>query len=193
MAARTCVICGNFAMSWQDLARACRVQIRQELPGHGHSALQSIDNTRRKRIKGKRDLYDTVFISYMFDRYTDPRDKIYAMTSPADPLPKACLTFDFIRSTEEIYLRFAVEIVFDGTMTETCMGRRVVVLNDCVIGLALAESWVGDLVCCFENTKLTLIPFVIRCQGNSYHLIGQSSIAALSNSERSSFQMLAYT
>lgn len=352
MAAQARVICGSFAVSWEDLARACRVQIRQESLRHGHNALESIDNTRRKRIEGRRDLYDILFMSYMFD-CTDPRDKIYAMTGLADPLPKACMTFDYIRSTEEIYLRFAVELmlsdntldllhcvvshtmlnhlpswvpdwrsepfvmrmlkeqnpkadcydsddssqfcfskdrlaltvtgksigsisaigmtmsytdrhkaisqwqdiaestsergsetyprnflqtlvaatethdhiaslyaawanvlnrsnsasgyrvpgslddenqmasVFDGIMTETCMGRRAIVLNDCVIGLAPTESRVGDLVCCFENTKYPLIPFVIRCQGNSYHLIGQSFIAALSNSQPSSLPRLS--
>ena len=342
MAAQAQVCCGSFIVPWDDLARACRIQMRQQSLRQGHNALESIDKTRRKRIEGGNDLYDTLFMSYRF-QCTDPRDKIYAVVGLANLPQEERLTFDYDSGIEEIYLRSAVNLMlsdgsldllhcvvhrtmasrlpswvpdwrsepliccmlkeqsvnldqphsnaslqfifsedhsaltvtgrhigsistlgmtmsnddreevisqwhgiaesisksgsdtypsnyfqtltattkvdagieslyaawtnvkrrvshsvdyqvpvslaaenqkaleFDGLMLEACTGRRLIVLDGCVVGLGPSESHEGDLVCCFEDTRNPLIPFVIRCRGDSYQLIGQSFVPALSS------------
>ena len=342
MAARALVCCGNFIVAWDDLARACRCQIRQQSLRQGHNALESIDNTRWQRIKGGNDIYDTLFMSYRF-QCTDPRDKIYAVVGLVDhPQHKEQLTIDYEGGVEEIYHRSAVNIVlsnrsldllqcvvyhtmvsclpswvpdwrsepliqsmlkeqspkpdqpcrsvspmqfslsddrsalnvtgkiigsiselgmtmsysnredaiqqwremaestsrcgtdtypsnflqtliaaikpddgiqslfnawnnvwerlrgvahqgpgssteenqkafeFDGRMLETCIGRKLVVIDDCAVGLCPSESHLGDLVCCFEDTQNPLIPFVVRTKGDAYTLIGQGFVPGLS-------------
>lgn len=95
------------------------------------------------------------------------------------------------RVPESLHDEYQMSCLFAGIMTETCIGRRVIVLNGCMIGLAPSESREGDLVCFFENTRNPVTFFVIRRQGNSYQLIGQSFIAALSNPDPSSFPRLS--
>lgn len=343
MAAQALVHCGNFIVAWDDLARACRCQIRQQSLRRGHNALESIDNTRWQRIKGGNDIYDILFMSYRF-QCTDPRDKIYAVVGLANhSQQEAQLAVDYESGIEEVYLRSAVNIMlsnrsldllqcvvhhtmisclpswvpdwrsepliqtmlkerspkpdqsrrgvstmqfhisndrsaltvtgknigsiselgmtmsysnredtiqqwremaertgrsgadtypnnffqtliaatrpdddseslynawnnvwerlrgvgyqdpkssaeenqkafeFDGRMLETCIGRRMIIVDDCAVGLGPSESHRGDLVCCFEDTQNPLIPFVVRAKGEAYTLIGQGFVPGLSS------------
>ena len=79
-------------------------------------------------------------------------------------------------STEENQKAFE----FDGRMLETCIGRRLIIIDDCVVGLGPSESDRGDLVCCFEDTQNPLVPFVVRAKGDLYTLIGQGFVSGLS-------------
>ena len=343
MAARALVYCGNFVVAWDDLARACRCQIRQQSLRRGHNALESIDNTRWQRIKGGNDIYDILFMSYRF-QCTDPRDKIYAVMGLANHSQQdEKLPVDYEDGIEEIYHRSAVDTMlsnrsldllqcvvhhtvvsnlpswvpdwrsepliqsmlkeqsprpdqprravssmhfslsddrstlivkgktigsiselgmtmsyssredaiqqwremaertgrsgtdtyptnflqaviaatglddhneslynawnnvwerlrgvgyqdpksstdenqkafeFDGRMLETCIGRRLVIIDDSAVGLGPSESHPGDLVCCFEDTQNPLIPFVVRAKGDAYTLIGQGFVPGLSS------------
>ena len=343
MAARALVYCGNFIVAWDDLARACRCQIRLQVLRRGHNALESIDNTRWQRIKDYNDIYDLLFMSYRF-QCTDPRDKIYAVVGLASHSQQyEQLAVDYESGIEEIYLRSAVNIMlsnrsldllqcvvhhtmvsclpswvpdwrsesliqsmlkeqnprpdqsrrgastmqfyisdnhsaltvtgknigsiselgmtmsysnredtiqqwrkmaersgrsgtdtypsnflrtliaatrpdddseslynawntvgerlrgirhhdpkssdeenqkafeFDGRMLETCIGRRMIIVDDCEVGLGPSESHRGDLVCCFEDTQNPLIPFVVRNKGEAYTLIGQGFVPGLSS------------
>lgn len=133
------VHCGTLTVTWEDLVRACKCQIRSEDVRYGHNALEAIDKTRRGRLQGGNDLYDICFMSYRF-QCTDPRDKIYAVAglvnqSLEDTKP---LLVDYESDIEEIYHRNAVGIMLsDGSLD----------LLHCVVHHTIPSSlpsWVPD-------------------------------------------------